>query len=450
MAAARKQIGWLDLLFILTVLTGCRSLQVSIPQKEYVAANGDDITLTCSFIPAKLDFSILLVTWEAHPDDTEDTMKTVATFFLNNPVDIAPDYEGRAFLEVDVARQQSTLRLTKLTVKDSRSFQCSVKIPNDDEGTTAASASLLVLVAPSAPLCRLQGTAEYWHDVTLTCKSEEGSPKPSYQWKSYSVENIPRQFPPKTTEKDGTLSLFNISRETSGFFICLSTNRVGSASCNFTLAVIPGGTNIGATAGIIGGVIAGIIVLGIVIFSCCKKRGEKDKHAKGEMEFSDKGTGTQYRDEESDGVTQQTEYKDAVLQNHHCACDSDGENNDGDGTQRYQDSQHDHRRRDHLDEKRFEERNEHRGSRDRLGNWQGSRDRLDDQRNRYGGSWDRLDECHEYRGSRNRLHDQRDHYGRSRDRLEEQRQYRGSGERLNDPRDRYGGSWDRLNNPYDR
>lgn len=39
---------------------------------------------------------------------------------------------------------------------------------------------------------------------------------------------------------DGALSLFNISREMSGFYICTSTNRIGSASCNITLAVMPG------------------------------------------------------------------------------------------------------------------------------------------------------------------------------------------------------------------
>lgn len=71
--------------------------------------------------------------------------KPVANFFLNNPIDIAPVYEGRAFVEVDVPKQVSTLRLTKVTMQDSRSYQCSVMIPNDDEGTTVASTSLLVL-----------------------------------------------------------------------------------------------------------------------------------------------------------------------------------------------------------------------------------------------------------------------------------------------------------------
>ena len=71
--------------------------------------------------------------------------ESVATYFMNNPIDIAPAFEGRATLEVDLQNRVSTLTLKKVTMRDSRRFQCSVLIPNDDEGTTAASTSLLVL-----------------------------------------------------------------------------------------------------------------------------------------------------------------------------------------------------------------------------------------------------------------------------------------------------------------
>ncbi|XP_061649110.1 cell surface A33 antigen-like [Phyllopteryx taeniolatus] len=466
---AKKRLEWQNLLLILTVLPSCRSLQVSIPQEEYEVASGGDITLTCSFIPAKPDVNMLVLTWEAYPDVVEDPMEPVATYFLNNAVDIAPAYEGRAFMEVDVATQQSTLRLTKLTVQDSRHFQCSVKIPNDDEGTTASSTSLLVLVPPSKPLCRLQGTAEYWHNVTLTCTSQEGSPKPTYEWKSYSVENVPRQFPPKTTEKDGALSLFNISRETSGFYICVTTNRVGSDKCNFTLAVMPGSTDFGATAGIIGGVVAGFLLLGIIVFCCYKKRSKKPKNAEGspkEIEFSD-APEARYRDEEYHGDKKQSEYKDAVPQNSHntgtAGHTPEEDHHHGSDSGRYrsepdQDSQRDqyHGGRERLDQ------NEYGGRRDRLDDHRDRPDRFDDQRNRYGGSRDRLEEQNEYRGSRDRLDDQRnrnsrdrlddqrDHYRDSRDRLEERNDGRGSRDRLDDHRGRYGGSRDRLNDAYDR
>lgn len=69
----------------------------------------------------------------------------MASYFLNNPVDIAPAYEGRASLQNDINKQVSTLHLTKVTMQDSRRYQCGVTIPNDIEGITAATTSLLVL-----------------------------------------------------------------------------------------------------------------------------------------------------------------------------------------------------------------------------------------------------------------------------------------------------------------
>uniref|UniRef100_A0A672IX32 Glycoprotein A33 (transmembrane), paralog b n=1 Tax=Salarias fasciatus TaxID=181472 RepID=A0A672IX32_SALFA len=199
------------------------------------------------------------------------TRKTVASIFKDNDPDISPYYEGRATMEVDLDQRRSSLTLTETTLEDSRHYQCSVIIPNDDEGNTpryqAATTSLLVLVAPSTPICSIQGTAEYYQDIKLTCLSEEGSPAPAYEWKSYNVENVPRQLPPKTVQ---VLSLFNITRETSGFFTCSSTNRVGSASCTFTLAVMPRESHSAS----LGSVIVSSLTL---IYCLCRSKNNKTK-----------------------------------------------------------------------------------------------------------------------------------------------------------------------------
>lgn len=39
--------------------------------------------------------------------------------------------------------------------------------------------------------------------------------------------------------EDGILSLYNISKDTSGYYICTSSNKIRSAQCNITLAVMP-------------------------------------------------------------------------------------------------------------------------------------------------------------------------------------------------------------------
>ncbi|XP_044222179.1 cell surface A33 antigen-like [Thunnus albacares] len=489
MMATKTQLGWQKLFLILTVLPCCRSLEVNIPKQQYEVARGRDINITCSFKPAKPTIDFFIVTWEY----LDGSAKSVATYYSSvNRIDISPNYEGRAFLEID--NYVSTLRLTKVTMQDNREFQCSVKIPGDDEGITAATTSLLVLEPPSKPICGIQGKAEYFQNITLTCMSEQGSPKPIYKWNTYSVQNIQRPLPPKTLESNGDLSLFNISRETSGFFVCTSTNRMGSASCNITLAVMPGSMNMGSTAGIIVGILAGLLAVGILIFCCCRKKGNKDKYAEGspgDVQFYDRGTseaGEQYQDDMVTSETKQQvyQYEDKdVPQNSYSAgtaghkFDDDQhsyysgkEKHEGKGSdidaQRYQDDQHDHYRgsRNHLDDKRDryggsrdhldDQRDRYGGSRDRLEDkrdrYGGSRDRLDDQRDRYGGSRDRLDDQRDhYRGSRDRLDDQRDRYGGSRDRLDDQRDhYGGSRDRLEDKRDRYGGSRDRLDDQRDR
>ncbi|KAJ0005529.1 hypothetical protein NQD34_015423, partial [Periophthalmus magnuspinnatus] len=459
-------LGYVKLFLVLSACFQCSCIQVSIPEPQYEVAKGSDITLPCSFSPARPDYELFILKWEV-VQDNKGTI--VATFYSNlNRVDISPDYEGRASLDIDSSKLTSALHLTKVTMGDNGNFQCSVLIPGDDEGTSAATTFVLVLVPPSSPVCRIQGKAEYWQNITLTCVSEEGSPVPQYKWKTYSVENIPRAFPPKTTEsksliylhvhgpgkcsvfccvaEDGALSLRNISREMSGFYVCTSANRIGSVSCNLTLAVMPGGSMSGATVGIIGGVVGAVLLLAIVIFCCYRQKKKKAKYteaAPGEIEFHD-------RDdiEGSDGYQE-----NKIPKNHDIDITEQTQHSEKTGLEKLNvdmestaGSHRSHSNQDRLDNNRDHYRDDHRGSRDRLDDHRGSRDRLDD----YRGSRDRLDD---YRGSRDRLDDHRgsrdrldDHRG-SRDRLDDHRgsrdrldDYRGSRDRLDD----YRGSRDRL------
>ncbi|XP_047456204.1 cell surface A33 antigen-like isoform X2 [Mugil cephalus] len=459
-------LGWRKLFLILTVIPCCLSIKVSIPKQEYEVARGGDITMTCNFEPAQPISKVFVLTWEAYPDVLGEPLRTLATYFLNIEPNYGPEYEGRAQLEVDINRKVSTLTLKKVTIGDSRHYQCGVLIPNDDQGTLSATTSLLVLVPPSTPICTLQGSPEYFHNITLTCRSEEGSPDPVYEWKSYSVENNARPLPPKKIINGGELSLFNISRETSGYYICTATNRIGSASYNYTLAVTPGSMmNISSTTIIVIVVVAAVVLLGIMIFCCCRRKGKHPKDPSEEMEDYGHETGKEYRDDESIPEKKQvnqntvdlppdtygTEGARRKLDDDQYSYNSgkgrpDGNSSDV-GSQRYRDDQGDRYRgsRDRLDD----QRDRYGGSRDRLDDqrdrYGGSRDRLDEQRDRYGGSRDRLDDQRDrYGGSRDRLDDQRDRYGGSRDRLDDQRDRHGSRDHLVDQRDRYGGSRDRL------
>lgn len=55
-------------------------------------------------------------------------------------------------------------------------------------------------VAPSKPICAVQGKAEFYQNISLTCRSEEGTPLPTYKWQSYDVSNNLRPNPAKSTD----------------------------------------------------------------------------------------------------------------------------------------------------------------------------------------------------------------------------------------------------------
>ncbi len=61
--------------------------------------------------------------------------------------------------------------------------------------------SCCIPVAPSTPICNVVGKTEYFENIQLTCRSEEGTPTPTYKWQSHGVNNVPRPLPLKATDR---------------------------------------------------------------------------------------------------------------------------------------------------------------------------------------------------------------------------------------------------------
>ncbi|KAG7231662.1 hypothetical protein INR49_004198 [Caranx melampygus] len=221
------------------VLSGAGALQVRIPQALYEHLKGDNVTLPCEFTTARPlnPQSFVIITWSVVTDAEEALILTHTSF--TGRTFIKSTYEGRASIDVDLLSGKANLKLSSVMLTDSSTYECRVLIPGDDEGKPADSARLVVLGAPSTPVCKIQGVAEYHQNINLTCVSEEGWPQPTYRWEARDVRNKPRTLDPRATQRGGVLSLYDISIHTSGYYICTSANKVHSASCNITLAVRP-------------------------------------------------------------------------------------------------------------------------------------------------------------------------------------------------------------------
>ncbi|XP_024299454.2 cell surface A33 antigen [Oncorhynchus tshawytscha] len=415
------------------------ALQVSIPQRTYEFARGDNITIPCSFKPKNSINKLVVISWLAEADKPGEPEVSVLTSYSTGELDTSDRYEGRASLEQDLAKGVANLKLSSIGLQDNRLFECRVAIPKDDEGQLADTTRLVVLVAPSVPVCKIDGKAEYFQNINLTCQSEEGSPLPTYKWQGYDVRNMPRAPAPRTTDKDGVLSLFNLTMESSGYYVCTSTNKIRSAKCNLTLSVMPPSMALGSTAGIIGGVVVGVLVLLIILIYCCccrKKKGKAEEYAMGVPE------GEEFHDDKPvvNGEVRQTRSKEGDDEDHPPKIvdrrDQYKERSEKDYDDRRSD--YDDRRSDYGDRppKIVDRRDQYKERSEK--DYDDRRSDYDDRRSDYG---DRRSDYDDRRERHDDRRDQDDRYSDRRDQYDRDRVY--------DERSDGGRYSDRYDEPYD-
>ncbi|XP_015495815.1 cell surface A33 antigen [Parus major] len=265
---AMKGLG----LFIFSaILVSAHALTVEAPAKEIQVARGRNATLRCNFKTNVVIDRGDMVFWRKIYTESD-----IISRYFDGFVRYAEGYDHRIQFIGDVDSGDISITLSAVTMEDNGTYVCAVRLRND-ESPKSVRLDLQVLVAPSKPECKILGTPEYGQTINLTCVSHEGSPTPTYSWKSFDVQNQPRALP---HTKGQQITLKNVSADTSGFYICTSTNTVGAEFCNMTVSIMPPSMNIALYAGIIGGVVAAIVVIGIIVYCCCCK---KEKNTDYEM-----------------------------------------------------------------------------------------------------------------------------------------------------------------------
>uniref|UniRef100_U3JFR2 Glycoprotein A33 n=1 Tax=Ficedula albicollis TaxID=59894 RepID=U3JFR2_FICAL len=198
------------------------------------------------------------------------------TRYFDGLVQYGEGYDHRIHFSGSVETGDISITIGAVTMEDNGTYACSVRLRDDPPREQNPKSVLqLLLVAPSKPECKILGTAQYGETINLTCVSHEGSPTPTYTWKSFNVQNEPRVLPHTQGQQ---ITLKNISADTSGFYICTSTNVVGTEFCNMTVSVVPPSMNIALYAGIIGGVVAAIVVIGIIAYCCCCRESKEEDY----------------------------------------------------------------------------------------------------------------------------------------------------------------------------
>ncbi|XP_036127904.1 cell surface A33 antigen [Molossus molossus] len=247
------------------------AISVKTPSEVLRAARGRSVTLPCTYETSAPDRQGFIQWDKLRWSQTE---KVLIWQFLTQSYIYGDLYKNRVNISSRAEQSDASITIGQLTMDDNGTYECSVSLLTDLDGTSKARVRLLVLVPPSKPECGIKGETVIGNDIQLTCQSREGSPAPQYSWKSFNLLNQERKVPPGTGQ---TLTLRNISTDTSGFYICTSSNEVGTESCNITVTVRPPSMNVALYAGIAGGAVAALILVSVLVYCCCcREKGEDE------------------------------------------------------------------------------------------------------------------------------------------------------------------------------
>ncbi|ELV13314.1 Cell surface A33 antigen, partial [Tupaia chinensis] len=235
------------------------------------AARGKSVTLPCTYSTTATDRDGFIQWDKLLRSHTE----TVVTWnFRTQSYGYGNLYENRVNISDSAQQSDASITISQLTMDDNGTYECSVSLLSDKAITAKGRVRLLVLVSPSKPDCGIEGETVVGNNIQLTCQSKEGSPAPQYSWKSYDI--LHRERPLAQPASGQPVALKNITTDMSGYYICTSSNEVGSEFCNITLAVRLPSMNVALYAGIAGGVAVALIIIGVIIYCCCC-RGKDSK-----------------------------------------------------------------------------------------------------------------------------------------------------------------------------
>uniref|UniRef100_A0A8C7XSB0 Ig-like domain-containing protein n=1 Tax=Oryzias sinensis TaxID=183150 RepID=A0A8C7XSB0_9TELE len=188
-------------LLLCLVWSNVAAITVEIPQQMYEAANGSDTKIPCTFTTTITDPTAGVISWFRRDLETTTGNELILTYYYpDKSYDVPQNVDAKGFsIEADFLKGQADLLLKEVTPEDNMIYECRVQVRGDVEANNANSATLIVLAAPTTPICEVQGTPEYGQNINLTCVSNEASPPAEYKWESCDDQDNPRALDPKST-----------------------------------------------------------------------------------------------------------------------------------------------------------------------------------------------------------------------------------------------------------
>ncbi|GAA6106376.1 V-set and immunoglobulin domain-containing protein 2-like isoform X1 [Tachysurus ichikawai] len=250
------------MLFVSCILIYCFdeswSWHAVVVKSSVFAHSGSSAELSCSYsTQASQGFTL---EWR-HAAPGTPAVQAKRVLYFNGKLYWVDSWEDRMTLvQNPPVSGIASVTIHHVQPSDSGLYICDVTNPNDWSGSGQGLINLTVLVAPSMPVCELNGHTYVGDDVTLTCHSSQGVPTPIYSW---SREQDTAPLPPNNVVADqrtGSLLLSNLSSAFTGTYTCRASNNLGEAACSIAVKVANG-----SSAAVVGGVLMGFFLLVLLV-----------------------------------------------------------------------------------------------------------------------------------------------------------------------------------------
>ncbi|KAJ8398979.1 hypothetical protein AAFF_G00416460 [Aldrovandia affinis] len=264
--ATSRKLGTLLSLTFLWIFPG-DAQQVVIPRKTIEVINGQKVVLQAWYTPtSNIDRNTVI--W--------NFMSNISILIISNTAGLpshgSPQFMRRVGFIETMPNFNLSIFINNTKETDSGRYVCQVIIP----GGTGLTGELMlnVKVPPSPPVCKMTGKPVLKGNVTMSCNSKSGKPRPLYRWtKTSPVSEV--FFAPMQNENLGTLKLINLTKNMSGKYVCIASNTAGSESCFINLE-INSSTNAGVIAGATVGSVVGFAALALLVFFFLKRKRDTE------------------------------------------------------------------------------------------------------------------------------------------------------------------------------
>ncbi|XP_044030720.1 coxsackievirus and adenovirus receptor homolog [Siniperca chuatsi] len=216
-----------------TELKCTRGMQVTSTSPQTIQkAEGESVTLGCTYTLSPLDTGELDIEWSVvSPDTTQKDQMLM--FYTSGTKYVHGDHafaKGLSFAARDPSVGDASLSISLLSPAHSATYQCKVK---KSPGVDMHKVSLVVMARPSVPKCWVEGGELVGEAVSLHCKSAKGSTPLKYTWRRGSAGPIPAAATQNSVT--GELNISNHSQSFAGIYLCEVNNAVGAEHCRIDL-----------------------------------------------------------------------------------------------------------------------------------------------------------------------------------------------------------------------